>query len=765
MRAEEQMVTEALVESSKEKFIYQSIKRPQSLRWRLLTLLGAILLFTLLMIGLGVSGFVSQTEQVAWLGRQSEASRNAADTVAGFVRRVNTVLTAISLLGPNEFKSRPTLLHQMLRDNPALLEIICLDANGHLITSTYQDAPILADLFTIPQANWFQQARAGKHYLSDLQLSANNQPYLIIAIPAVNNGVVAARLHMNVLGEIISEIRFGNTGRAYVINRAGQVIAHTNPLIVNANTILSDRPELTAMEQAADKQWTGSYLNFEKMAVVGASAPVPDTDWIVITELAQDEAFAVTRRAWLLLSSGMLIFGVVILVITTKLLGPMIFEPMEKLQAGANRIGQGNLTYRIEMERQDEVGMVAQAFNEMAWRLYNREEQLLTRTVELAIEVNERKKAEEALRKTHDELEVRVEQRTAELAQANTVLRTEIAERVRAEEALRESEARYKTLFDTAPVSIFTKDTQGRYTSVNADELGYWPRNPVGYTDVELLPDTIAGQLRTADLKVITTGEPLVIEEMFPTANGERILLSHKVPLRDANQNIVGILGASLDITERKFVEDQMKASLEEKVVLLQEIHHRVKNNLQVISSLLYLQSEKIKDPQVLEILRDSQNRVKSMALIHEKLYQSPDLSKVDLAEYLRNLTSYLFRSYTALANAIQFEVEADNIFLGIDVAAPCGLIINELVSNALKHAFPKGQGGVIRIGLHKEAEHLFRLTVCDTGIGFPADLDFTNTNSLGLQLVNTLVNQLDGSIELKRQPGTEFKIIFPDPQ
>ncbi|MFN8486491.1 MAG: histidine kinase dimerization/phosphoacceptor domain -containing protein [Caldilineaceae bacterium] len=765
MHAEEQRATELPGKPTEKKFTYQPLRRPQSLRWRLLTLLGAILLFTLLMIGLGVSGFVSQTEQVAWLGRQSEASRNAADTVAAFVRRVNTVLTAISLLGQNEFKSRPTLLHQLLKDNPALLEIICLDANGHLIAGAYQDAPILADLFTIPQANWFQQARAGKHYLSDLQLSANNQPYLIIAIPAVDNGVVAARLHMNVLGEILSEIRFGKTGRAYVINRVGQVIAHTNPQVVNANINLSERPELTAMEQTADKQWTGSYLNFEKVAVVGASAPVLDTDWIVITELAQDEAFAVTRRAWLLLSSGMLIFGVLILVITTKLLGRMIFEPMEKLQAGADHIGQGDLTHRIEMDRQDEVGMVAQAFNEMAWRLYNREEQLLTRTVELAIEVNERKKAEEALRKTHDELEIRVEQRTAELAQANTVLRTEIAERARAEEALRESEARYKTLFDTAPVSIFTKDIQGRYTSVNADELGYWPRNPVGYTDVELLPHTIADQLRTADLKVITTGEPLVIEEQFPTANGERILLSHKVPLRDANQNIIGILGASLDITERKFVEDQIKASLEEKVVLLQEIHHRVKNNLQVISSLLYLQSEKIKDPQILEILRDSQNRVKSMALIHEKLYQSPDLSKIDLAEYIRNLTSYLFRSYTALANAIRFEVEADNIYLGIDTATPCGLIINELVSNALKHAFPKGQGGIIRVALHRETGNLFQLVVCDTGIGFPAALDFTNTNSLGLQLVNTLVNQLDGSIELKRQPGTEFKISFPAPQ
>ncbi|CAN5540911.1 hypothetical protein BH10CHL1_BH10CHL1_18600 [soil metagenome] len=882
--------------------------RQHTLRWRLLSLLGTILLFTLLMIGLGVSGFVAQTEQVAWEGRQGEAVRNATITVVAFVQRVSSTLTAISLLGRNELQNEPALLLRLLKDNPALLEVIFLDRDGHLLAHVHQDAAVLAELFTIPQSNWFQHARNGEQYIGDLQLSPNNEPYLIMAIPAPDGGVVAARLQMKVLGETVAAIKFGKTGQAYVVNQAGQVIAHTNPQIALANINLDTRPELAAMLHTSGNLWTGAYVNFEGTPVFSATAPVPSTNWVVVTELAQTEAFSVTRRAWWLLGISMLVFGILSLSITTKLLGRVIFQPMEELQAGAKRIGQGDLVHRIAFIHQDEVGQVAHAFNEMAEQLHNREEQLVAQTIELATEVAERKKAEEALRAAHDELEIRVQKRTAELAEANTILRVEISERTRAEAALRESEALYKTLFTAVPVSIFTKDQLGRYTSVNSYERGYWHKDPVGYTDSELFAPEIANKLRAADLQVFTTGKPLVIEEQFQAQQGLRIMLSHKVPLYDANHLVIGILGASLDITERKqteealakraaeleeatnfldsiienlpnmlfvkqakslkFVqfnraweellglerqsmlgksdydflpkeqadaftatdlevltkgisvevpveliqtahrglrmlhtrkipvfgvdgqpkyllgfsediterkraEDQIRQSLEEKVVLLQEIHHRVKNNLQVISSLLYLQAGKIQDPQMLSILRDSQNRVKSMALIHEKLYQTKDMAKVDLGEYIQNLASYLFRSYTAHAGAIQLHVQADNVFLSIDTAVPCGLIINELISNALKHAFPDNAAGEIQIELHMDStlnaqgapEQLFTLVVRDNGVGFPDTVDFQNTASLGLQLVNTLVNQLDGVISLQYNNGTEFKIQFPNPQ
>jgi two-component sensor histidine kinase len=218
--------------------------------------------------------------------------------------------------------------------------------------------------------------------------------------------------------------------------------------------------------------------------------------------------------------------------------------------------------------------------------------------------------------------------------------------------------------------------------------------------------------------------------------------------------------GVLFDITARKQAEEQLRTSLHEKEMLLKEIHHRVKNNMQVISSLLNLQSGYISDAQALEIFQDSQNRVRSMALIHEKLYRSKNLAEIDLGEYVNDLVTHLFRSYKADGKGITLKVQAEDVHLGIDMAVPCGLIINELISNALKHAFPNGRQGEILVELQKNQQQV-SLHVSDNGIGFPADLDFQNTGSLGLQLVNTLVGQLDGTIELQNGSGTAFKISF----
>ncbi|HED06480.1 MAG TPA: PAS domain S-box protein, partial [Ignavibacteria bacterium] len=205
------------------------------------------------------------------------------------------------------------------------------------------------------------------------------------------------------------------------------------------------------------------------------------------------------------------------------------------------------------------------------------------------------------------------------------------------------------------------------------------------------------------------------------------------------------------EIIERKKAEELIKTSLQEKVVLLREIHHRVKNNLQVISSLLNLQSTYIEDPKSLEIFRESQTRVKTMALIHEKLYRSKDLNKIEFAEYIRTLVNDLFTSYNTDASKIHLKSKIEGIFLGVDTAILCGLIINELISNSLKHAFPNGKKGEIFIGLSKDAGNRFILIVKDNGIGFPKEIDFRNTESLGLQLVTTLTDQLGGTVELNK--------------
>ncbi len=221
----------------------------------------------------------------------------------------------------------------------------------------------------------------------------------------------------------------------------------------------------------------------------------------------------------------------------------------------------------------------------------------------------------------------------------------------------------------------------------------------------------------------------------------------------------------AIETTETKLMEDKLKASLNEKELLLHEIHHRVKNNLQIISSLLSLQSRYIKDDETLKIFKESQNRVMSLAMIHEKLYKSSNFVQIDFAEYVKDLVDKLFYTYKISQNNVQLSINIDNIFFNIETAIPCGLIINELVTNSLKHAFPmiaeeKWKNNEIRINLH-QVKGSFVLIVSDNGTGLPENVNFTNTSSLGLQLVNSLVDQLDGTITVDKTRGTNFKIIF----
>ncbi|MGB3263381.1 MAG: PAS domain S-box protein [Microcoleus sp.] len=219
------------------------------------------------------------------------------------------------------------------------------------------------------------------------------------------------------------------------------------------------------------------------------------------------------------------------------------------------------------------------------------------------------------------------------------------------------------------------------------------------------------------------------------------------------------------DITDRKRDEDRIKASLAEKEVLLKEIHHRVKNNLQVISSLLKLQSRYIQDSQITEMLKESQNRVRSMALVHEQLYQSKNLSNIDFAEYIQNLAHNLFQAYEIHAECVNLQTNIAPCSMNIDTAVPCGLIINELVTNSLKYAFKGKTQGTININFTLDNNGVCVLNVTDSGIGFPQDLDYRNARTLGLRLVGSLVKQIRGKIELLETAGTSFKITFLKPK
>jgi two-component sensor histidine kinase len=211
-------------------------------------------------------------------------------------------------------------------------------------------------------------------------------------------------------------------------------------------------------------------------------------------------------------------------------------------------------------------------------------------------------------------------------------------------------------------------------------------------------------------------------------------------------------------------MQQQIETSLKEKDVLLKEIHHRVKNNLQIIISLLNLQSGYIKDEVTLKAVKDGQSRVRSMALVHEKFYQSDTITEIDFAEYIKKLCHYLYQTYGDKTDRIHVDVKGDNINLDMDTAMPCGLLVNEIVSNAYKYAFPGQEKGQIRIELRRTNGKML-LGVYDNGIGLPDNFDFEKSESLGMQLIQALTSQLDGELKVSYENGTSFEVLFQYPK
>lgn len=332
-----------------------------------------ILIGGVLLLGVGITFFVYQTEASSWRDREDEAAQSAAKTIDLFLEVVRNNIALASQIDDAYLQEHPETFKSLLQQTPALLEIIHLDSNGHLLCGTYQDSPIIANLFTFPQSNWFHEARSGRAYLGDVQISANGEPYLLMAIPTSDGGVVAARLRMNVLWDEVSEIHFGDTGQTYIVNDRGEIIAHPDSSVVLNRTSLVNTMEFATIQQARGNSWHGTYTNFAGTRVVSSTTAIPNTSWIIVTEISQKEAFATTTSAFFILGGLVIIFGLLIMLLMINLMQRTILTPIETLRSGADRIGQGSLEYRIAIHQQDEIGQVAEAFNEMAARLSDRE--------------------------------------------------------------------------------------------------------------------------------------------------------------------------------------------------------------------------------------------------------------------------------------------------------------------------------------------------------------------------------------------------------
>jgi PAS domain S-box-containing protein len=366
--------------------------------------------------------------------------------------------------------------------------------------------------------------------------------------------------------------------------------------------------------------------------------------------------------------------------------------------------------------------------------------------------------ANEELLKHRGQLERLVEERTAELMRTNEELRLDIAERLRVEEALRMSEF----CIEKAAMSIFRIGSDAKVLYANEQAC-----RSLGYTREELCA------MGVYDFDPCFTPSGWAEHRRKVYAEGSRTIETcHRrkdgtvFPV-EVTVNYLEYRGAQFsvsfakDISERKQAEEKIRTSLQEKEVLLKEIHHRVKNNLQVVSNLLDLQSEHITDDRMRSFFQESQDRIRSMALIHEKLYQKRDYRCIDFGDYLDTLSRHLLYCYEKEPGLISLTVEADTVTVGIDEAIPFGLIVNELLSNSLKYAFPPGRKGSITIRCHSHDDGRISLTVADDGVGLPPGLDFRNTETLGLQLVTLLVRQLRGILEMENDGGASFGITF----
>lgn len=340
----------------------------------------------------------------------------------------------------------------------------------------------------------------------------------------------------------------------------------------------------------------------------------------------------------------------------------------------------------------------------------------------------------------------------------------DITARKEAEEALKSSEERFRRMAESIQQGLtIIENRKIVYLNRRISEIMGYPLDELMHMSVfdiaapEEVPRLKAAMQSAAETK----SSPQDLEFWIVRKDGRRRFIRNSYSSGSVPSHALRRYILTADITEERRAKERMRESLREKEILLQEIHHRVKNNMQIISSLMRLQSRRIEDEKILEIYRVSQNRIQSMALIHEMLYQSQDFSRIDFSAYIQRLGSKLLSIYFSQKTDVRLSIEVTNVFLDINQAVPCGLIINELVSNALKHAFTGREQGMIRVRMDQRGDGRCRLSIADNGVGFTPETDYGQPPTLGLQIVNDLAKQLQGTITFDTADGTEIHIDF----
>lgn len=347
----------------------------------------------------------------------------------------------------------------------------------------------------------------------------------------------------------------------------------------------------------------------------------------------------------------------------------------------------------------------------------------------------------------------------------------QIGERRKAEILTQKARDELNFVFDKVRTLIWQKNVDGRYVQANkafCNTVGLAKKSIIGKTDYDLFSVGIANQYMQYDRKIIDSGKPeLGIVEHHQKPNGELgWSLTDKLLTRDESGNITGTIGFALDITDRKRVEEEIRTALAEKETLLRELYHRTKNNMQIISSMITLQNAYTNDKDTEVILKELQSKIQTMAMVHQKLYQSHNLTKIDLGDYITDLVDLLMESFSVSPDAVAPRLEMESVPVLIDTAIPLGLVLNELVSNSFKHAFKDGRRGELRVDLSRSEAGDIELVYADNGPGVPDGFDFRRQPTLGLETVIMITeHQLGGAVEFDGRHGLSCRIRFAETQ
>ncbi len=550
-----------------------------------------------------------------------------------------------------------------------------------------------------------KELQPGEYLLSEPFISPQLQsPTLALAVPGITYTYVGF-LDLMVLNDMVDKFRVGETGYPVIVDKNGYVLSHPKASFIEQRVNLRDR---NVIRQAMlGKEGTFPFTDGE-IAKLGTIISHEETGWYLFISQDRKEAQKPIRDIMYIFTTIFGVTGIIAVYLALENRRKLV-RPIRKLMFSAQQISGGNYDISLEQTNYNEINSLILGFKQMIIAVQRRERELY------------------------------------------------------------ENRERYRDLIEHAGSIIMRWDKDLRYAFLNSYALQLF-----GYRKEELIGKDLIGtthkekdesgnDMRTILLDILT--QPIKYqtnENEIHTRTGERrwIQWSNKA-IYDENGDIQEILSIGTDRTDYKKAEEKISASLHEKEILLKEIHHRVKNNMQIISSLLSLQAAKVHDSRDLDLFRESQNRVHSMSLIHEQLYESDNLAEINFHDYMQELITYISDIYLDAENEIIFTTDIRDIFLGIDKAIPCALITNELLSNAVKYAF-QGNPKRGKISILMEYDKEYVLTVRDSGKGLPGDFNLEKSAGLGYQLIIALIEQLQGTLHFDNNKGAVITVRFP---